>query len=83
MTQAHNAVPQPVELFRDNRQQAIRLPAGVELPGDTALLHREGGRLIIEPLPPAGLLALLATWQPMVEALPDIEETPIAPEDVF
>ncbi|MFN3673847.1 MAG: antitoxin, partial [Bosea sp. (in: a-proteobacteria)] len=37
-------------LFRNGRNQAIRIPVEFELPGEEALIHREGHRLIIEPV---------------------------------
>ena len=46
-------------------------------------MRREGGRLIIEPVPPSGLLALLASWQPVAEDIPYIEDAPSEPEDIF
>ncbi|WP_431269137.1 antitoxin [Dankookia sp. P2] len=52
-----NPPPRRVRLFRNNRNQAIRIPVEFELPGQDALIHREGDRLIIEPVREAGLLA--------------------------
>src|SRR5208283_5661135 len=39
------------KLFRNNRSQAVRIPAEFELPGDRVLISRDGDRLIIEPTP--------------------------------
>lgn len=39
----------------------MRIPPGFELPGEDAIMRKEGSRLIIEPAPPQSLLALLAT----------------------
>ena len=51
-----------VSLFRNGRNQAVRIPREFELEGTEAIIRKEGGRLIIEPVPPRnGLLALL-TW---------------------
>ncbi|AAF84397.1 hypothetical protein XF_1588 [Xylella fastidiosa 9a5c] len=38
------------KLFRNNRSQAVRIPVEFELPGDRVLIHREGSKLIIEPI---------------------------------
>ena len=38
-----------VSLFRNGRNQAVRIPVEFELPGDEALIRKEGDRLIIEP----------------------------------
>ena len=39
-----------VKLFRNGRNQAVRIPVEFELPGDEAIMHRDGDRLMIEPL---------------------------------
>jgi len=62
-----------VRLFKNGRNQAVRIPVEFELPGETALMHREGNRLVIEPTRKTGLLALLATWEPIDDELPDVD----------
>lgn len=63
------------KLFRNNRSQAVRIPVEFELPGDRVLIHREGSRLIIEPVTrPTNIVELLAEWR---------KETPLGPEDQF
>jgi antitoxin VapB len=54
-----------VSLFRNGRNQAVRIPVEFELPGQAALIHRDGNRLIIEPLPKTGLIALLNGLTPI------------------
>ena len=71
-----------VKIFRNGRNQAIRIPRDFELPGTEALLRKEGNRLIVEPVPRASLLALLATWDPCDEELPEIEDRPPEPVDL-
>lgn len=71
-----------VRLFRNGRNQAVRIPREWELPGNEALIHREGSRLVIEPVPPRSLLAVLATLQPIDEAFPPIEDEPPGPVDL-
>jgi len=70
-------------LFRNGRNQAIRIPVEFELPGEEALIHREGHRLIIEPVAKLGLSALLARLEPLDQAVPDVPDERLAPEDVF
>jgi antitoxin VapB len=69
-----------VSLFRNGRNQALRVPRGLELPGDTALIYQDGGRLIVEPRPDSTLRALLAGWTDLDEDLAPIEDEP-APLD--
>ena len=63
-----------VKLFTNGRNQAVRIPREFELPGDEALMRKEGTRLIIEPAPPRSVLALLATLQPLDETFPEIDD---------
>ncbi len=65
-----------VKLFRNGRNQAVRIPREFELSGEEAILRKDGERLIIEPAPPRSLLALLATLQPIDEDFPPIPELP-------
>jgi antitoxin VapB len=65
-----------VKLFRNGRNQAVRIPREYELPGEDAIMHKEGNRLIIEPAPKLGLLALLRSLEPLEEELPAVEDLP-------
>jgi antitoxin VapB len=61
-------------LFRNGRNQALRIPRAFELPGDEVWIHREGERLIIEPITKKrGLLAVLSELQPLDEDFPDVD----------
>jgi antitoxin VapB len=62
-----------VKLFRNGRNQAVRIPVEFELPGDEALLHREGDRLVLEPIERRSLLQILATLEPLEEEFPDVD----------
>jgi antitoxin VapB len=72
-----------VRLFRNGRNQAVRIPVEFELPGDEAIMHRDGDRLVIEPLRRRGLLALLETMKPLDEEFPQIDDPAPAPERVL
>lgn len=72
-----------VRLFRNGRNQALRIPVEFELPGDEAIIHRDGDRLVIEPVRRRGLLALLQSMTPVDEELPTIEDPAPAPERVL
>jgi len=61
-----------VKLFRYGRNQAVRIPREFELPGDEAVMRRQGDKLIIEPSPAKSLLILLAELAPIEDSFPDI-----------
>jgi antitoxin VapB len=80
-------VERHVKLFRNGRNQAVRIPREFELPGTDAIMRREGDRLILEPAPKQPidrLLAVLATLEdlPEDEQLPEIEDLPPEPFDL-
>jgi len=70
-----------VKLFKNGRSQAVRIPREFELPGEDAVMRKEGERLIIEPSPPRSLLALLATLKPIDEDFGSIDDLPPEPVD--
>ena len=59
-----------VKLFKSGRNQAVRIPREFELPGDEAVMRKDGDRLIIESAQPTSLLVTLATLQPLEEEFP-------------
>jgi antitoxin VapB len=63
-----------VRLFRNGRNQAVRIPRDLELPGSEALLRKEGDRLIVEPMARPSLLELLSSWAPLDEEFPEIDD---------
>lgn len=69
-----------VRLFKNGRNQALRIPREFELPGDEAIIRREGNRLIVEPLARPSLLAVLAGLKPLEEDFPEVADLP--PNDV-
>jgi antitoxin VapB len=71
-----------VKLFKNGRNQAIRIPREFELPGNEAVMRKEGERLIIEPVEPKSLLAVLATLQPLDEEFPPVPELPVKPVEL-
>jgi len=66
-----------VRLFRNGANQALRIPRDLELPGNNAMIHKEGIRLIVEPASKPSLLTLLATLTPLDEEFPTIEDPPV------
>jgi antitoxin VapB len=68
-----------VRLFRNGRNQAVRIPREFELPGKDAIMRKEGDRLIIEPTQPKSLLAVLSMLEPLDEDFPSIPELDLDP----
>ena len=78
-----DAEPSPariVRLFRNGRNQALRIPRDMELPGNTATIHKDGDRLLIQPAAPPSLLAWLAAATPLDDTFPEIDDP--SPESV-
>jgi len=77
MAQPEFTTAREAKLFRNNKSQAVRIPADFELPGDRVLIHREGDRLIIEPIRRKNLLEVLAGLEPLGadDQFPDIDDT--------
>lgn len=63
-----------VKLFKNGRNQAVRIPREFELPGNDAIMRKEGDKLIIEAVPPKSLLALLATLTDLDDDFPRISD---------
>ena len=72
-----------VRLFRNGRNQAVRIPVEFELPGNEAIMYRDGERLVIELVRKRGLVALLRTMRPIESGIPDIDDPLPKPENVF
>ena len=80
-----------VSLFRNGKNQAIRIPKGWEMPGEEVRLIKDGDRLVLEAIEPVperstrSLVEWLKTLEPLSEkdAFPDINDPPPEPVDVF
>ena len=81
-----------VRLFRNGANQAVRIPKEFEMPGAEAILHREGTRLILEPVLPqyekgsaAAMLAMLEELRklgPCGDEFPDVDEGMLPLDDI-
>jgi antitoxin VapB len=71
-----------VRLFRNGKNQAVRIPREFEFDAREVIMRREDDRLVIEPVRKIGLLATLALLQPLEEEFPDIDAGLLAPDDV-
>ncbi len=67
-----------VKVFINGRNQAVRIPREFELSSNEAIMHKDGARLIIEPVPAKSLVALLAglasideDFPPIIDEVPD------------
>jgi len=72
-----------VSLFRNGRNQAIRIPKEFELASSEAIIRRQGEYLVIEPVAPRSLLNFLKNQSPQDEAFPDLDDALPNDESVF
>ena len=77
MTERHAA------LFRNGRNQAVRIPREFEMQGTEVLMRKDGDRLILMPIRKNRLLDLLASWEPLDEGLPEVEDLPPQTRDAL
>ena len=73
---------QHVRLFRNGRNQAVRIPKGFEMDCDEAIIRKEGNRLVLEPFKKSGLLSVLAELKPLDDVFPDVDEALLSLDDV-
>lgn len=69
-------------LFRNGRNQAVRIPVEFELPGTEVTIRKEGDALVIAPKRSTKrtLGELFDSWEPLTEAeWPDIEDKDLGP----
>lgn len=62
-----------VRIFRNGRNQAIRIPREFEFSGEEVLIRQDGDRLIVEPVSSRSLRDLLASWEPLDESIADVD----------
>jgi antitoxin VapB len=80
-------VERHVRLLRDGESQAqsVNIPVDLELPGEEAVIRKEGDRLILEPIrakKKSNLFEWLATLEPLDEDLSFLDEDLPPPRDV-
>ncbi|MBK5204408.1 MAG: AbrB/MazE/SpoVT family DNA-binding domain-containing protein [Polaromonas sp.] len=73
-----------VRLFRNGANQAVRIPKEFELPGKDALIHREGNKLIIEPVKGKAttLAEAMKDWEDIDEPFPDVDKGLLPLDDI-
>ena len=62
----------------------MRIPADFELPGDRVMIHRDGVRLILEPVGKKNLLDVLAELEPLGpdDEFPEIDQGLLPARDI-
>jgi antitoxin VapB len=70
-------------LFRNGRNQAVRIPREFEMQGAQVLMRKEGNSLVLTPLRENRLLELLASWEPLNEGLPERVDSPPQARDAL
>lgn len=61
-------------MFRNGRNQAVRIPKEFEMDGDRVRITKDGARLILEPLvTPPRLLSVLAQLDAIGDEFPDVD----------
>jgi antitoxin VapB len=63
-------------LFRNGRNQAVRIPREFEIKGTEVLIRKEGNCLILTPIGRNRLLDLLGSWEPLDNGMPDVQDLP-------
>lgn len=66
-----------MKIFKNGRNQAVRIPREFEFPGEDAVMRKEGKRLIIEPAPAKSLLKVLDGLKPLADEFPPIADLPL------
>jgi len=68
-------------IFRNGRNQAVRIPVEFELPGDEVTIEQDGDALIIRPrtAPPKTFAELLGSWEAFPE-FPDVDDSSLPPD---
>ena len=71
-------------LFRNGRNQAVRIPREFELDADQVVIYRENNRLVVVPVERSPTLAeVLSRLTPLEEDFPGIDDPPVEPKEVF
>ena len=73
MTERHAALFRNV---RNVRKQAVRIPRESEIEGSEVLIRSDGDSLVLTPIRRHKLRDLLASWDPLDEVLPEVQDMP-------
>lgn len=67
------SVDRRVRLFRNGRNQAVRIPRDFELEGDEAIMRKDGDQIILQPVETGRLLSVLSRLKPLQDDFPDFD----------
>ena len=71
-------------LFRNGRNQAVRIPREFELAADEVIVYKDDHRLILEPVKRSASLAeVLSRLSPLEDDFPKMADPPAKPEEIF
>ena len=71
-------------LFRNGRNQAVRIPREFEFSANEVVIYQEEERLILEPVDRSPSLAeVLASLSPLDVDFPKIKDPPVEAEDIL
>jgi len=68
-----------VSLFKNGRNQAVRIPREFEMPGEEVIMRKEGDRLVLEPVKLSSLSEYLDSLEPTDEEFDFGEDLPAEP----
>lgn len=72
-----------VSLSISGQGQILTIPHEFALSGTEAVLHKEGHRLVIEPVAPTSLLALLTTLEDITDDFSDVDKELLSLDDIL
>ncbi|WP_198806654.1 AbrB/MazE/SpoVT family DNA-binding domain-containing protein [Leptolyngbya sp. BL0902] len=75
--------PNHAFLVASGQNQVLTIPSEFTLPSSEVLLRKEGNRLIIEPIQPGSLLALLSTLEDIADPFPDTDAETLSLDDIM
>ena len=71
-------------LFRNGRNQAVRIPREFELPADEVMIYREDDHLVVVPVKRSPTLAaVLSRLTSLEEDFSDIADPPVKSEELL
>ena len=71
-------------LFKNGRNQALRIPREFEFAAEEVVIYRDDHRLVVEPVEVTPTLEqVLSQLSPLDEDFPEINDPPVSPEDLL